>query len=150
MNRDANAAMHGQLFAVFNLYINFLKNRLQQRFVDFTKDQLHIFPFFDYQKWPDFSQETFATCGDKEVAALLHHFKHMFSAEEIRLAKQEWLPFKYAACEKLKRFLAAPTNTHDRTLDCSSDISDDEEEHPTLPGPINHTAGTMTAPALCF
>ena len=64
--------------------------------------------------------------------------------------KQQWLPFKHAACDKIQSFGTTPQTVEEESTNSGSASPDSEHENNRVTSPINHQPETMCAPPLCF
>ena len=104
MNKQENEEMHQALFISYDFYITFLTATIKERFSPLTDHPISCFDIFDYKLWPSVTDAQFHLYGDQELAARLHHFRVLYTADEARLAKQEWLMYKHFAVENVQAF----------------------------------------------
>ena len=104
LNKQENEEMHQALFSSYDFYITFLTTTIKERFSPLTDHPISCFDIFDYKLWPSVTDAQFHLYGDQELAVLLYHFRVLCTADEARLAKQEWLMYKHFAVEKVQAF----------------------------------------------
>ena len=155
LNKQENEEMHQVLFSSYDFYINFLTHTIKERFSPLTEHPISCFDIFDYKLWPPVTDAQFHLYGDKELATLLHHFRVMYTADEARLAKQEWLLYKHFAAEKLKACqqrleeMKCNQNKEEYKLQEQVENSDSDTEGQILEQPVKHS-DAMSAAELCF